>query len=58
MATVNMPVFGTITITPAQIIAGDIFSVSVVVTDSPVPVYPVSVYSNEIYSGEEHIGWP
>lgn len=58
MAEVNMPVFSSITITPEQIIAGELYTVSVVVSDSPVPVYPVAVYSDEVYSGEERVAWP
>lgn len=53
-----MPVFSEVIITPGQIVAGELYSVSVVVSDSPVPVYPVSVYSDESYSGEERVAWP
>ena len=58
MATVNVPVFSQVSIAPAQITQGKPFVLSVVVTESPVPVYPVSNYSNEIYSQEVKPAWP
>lgn len=56
--TVNMPIFGTITISPEQIIAGETYVVTAVVTDGPVPVYELSVYSDTTNSGEVTVQWP
>lgn len=55
--TINMPVFGQITITPDKIIAGENYTVTAVVSDAPVPVYEVSNYSDEIYSNEVRTAW-
>lgn len=55
---INMPIFSNVIITPEKIVSGELYTVSAVVSDSPVPVYPVSVYSNEVYSGEEYVLWP
>lgn len=55
--TINMPVFGQITITPEKIIAGENYTVTAVVADAPVPVYEVSNYSDEIYSNEVRTAW-
>lgn len=58
MATVNMPVYGEIKVTPSVVTLGEPFVLSVTVTDSPVTVYPVSNYANEPYSGEVKPAWP